>query len=329
MSTPTNMFLLNLTTADLLIILVCMPSSLVEFHAKDVWLLGSFLCKLVPFLENAMSNTSILIILAISFERYQAICRPFEVLYTCSKKRSLKIILCLWISDHIHWGEVEVCRTPIIGVWRVAYVLGIVVVFFFIPGIILVVLYASLSHTLNGLNANRAAMCVTHVASTSSNISNGSQKKSYQFQVIVMLVVIIIMFFICLLPIKVMILVGIFTSVQRMKQLGLEAYLNLMSFARIMFYINSAVNPILYNIVSTKFRHAFASTFTCRFKSTEGSLSLNNGHLSHRGPYTPYYKRSMGSRTWYSEFELYHAKFDGSSRYLSRVWGKKTNSNEV
>lgn len=45
MCTPTNIFLVNLSVADLLVLLVCMPSALVEFQAKEVWLLGTFMCK--------------------------------------------------------------------------------------------------------------------------------------------------------------------------------------------------------------------------------------------------------------------------------------------
>ena len=45
MRTPTNIFLVNLSAADLLVLIVCMPSSLVEFHARDIWLLGSAMCE--------------------------------------------------------------------------------------------------------------------------------------------------------------------------------------------------------------------------------------------------------------------------------------------
>ncbi len=45
MRTPTNWLLVNLSVADLLVLLFCMPPALVEFHAKDVWLLGPVMCK--------------------------------------------------------------------------------------------------------------------------------------------------------------------------------------------------------------------------------------------------------------------------------------------
>ena len=45
MRTPTNWFLVNLSMADLLVLLICMPSALIEMHAQKVWLLGEAMCK--------------------------------------------------------------------------------------------------------------------------------------------------------------------------------------------------------------------------------------------------------------------------------------------
>lgn len=46
MRNSTNFFLLNLSVADLLVIVVCMPSAVMELHARDYWYLGEFMCKL-------------------------------------------------------------------------------------------------------------------------------------------------------------------------------------------------------------------------------------------------------------------------------------------
>jgi len=48
--TPTNFFLLNLSVADLLVLLVCMPISLLETWVPFPWLLGEALCELHVFL---------------------------------------------------------------------------------------------------------------------------------------------------------------------------------------------------------------------------------------------------------------------------------------
>ena len=42
----TNVFLVNLSIADLLILIVCMPTVLIELHSKpEVWTLGEIMCK--------------------------------------------------------------------------------------------------------------------------------------------------------------------------------------------------------------------------------------------------------------------------------------------
>jgi hypothetical protein len=41
----TNYCLVNLSVADLLLILVCMPSAIVDLYAKEVWYFGYILCK--------------------------------------------------------------------------------------------------------------------------------------------------------------------------------------------------------------------------------------------------------------------------------------------
>ncbi len=45
MRNSTNLFLTNLSISDLLVIIICMPSALLEFYSKDVWHLGDVMCE--------------------------------------------------------------------------------------------------------------------------------------------------------------------------------------------------------------------------------------------------------------------------------------------
>lgn len=45
----THYCLVNLSVADLLLIIVCLPSAVVELFAKEVWYLGYFLCNRVIY----------------------------------------------------------------------------------------------------------------------------------------------------------------------------------------------------------------------------------------------------------------------------------------
>lgn len=65
---------------------------------------------------------------------------------------------------------------------------------------------------------------------------------------------------------------------------------------RIMLYLNSAINPILYNLISSKFRDAFVAVLCCKrpsrlllrqstFNTTSSSLVMSSLKNSlHRGP---------------------------------------------
>ena len=45
MRTPTNFFLMSLSIADILVLLVCQPAALMEFFAKDRWFIGRTMCE--------------------------------------------------------------------------------------------------------------------------------------------------------------------------------------------------------------------------------------------------------------------------------------------
>lgn len=50
MKTVTNYFIVNLAVADLLVILICLPSS-VLWDVTETWFLGWGLCKTIPYLQ--------------------------------------------------------------------------------------------------------------------------------------------------------------------------------------------------------------------------------------------------------------------------------------
>ena len=89
-------------------------------------------------------------------------------------------------------------------------------------------------------------------------------------QVVAMLFTVVIFFFACMMPFKGLTLWFVasgFMNYDPMKHMSNETYYNLLYFARIMFYTNSAINPILYNIMSSKFREGFKRIFqkiTCK-----------------------------------------------------------------
>lgn len=54
----TNLFLINLSIADLLVLLVCMPTMIIELHSRpETWLLGESMCK---YLSTCCQNSPLI-----------------------------------------------------------------------------------------------------------------------------------------------------------------------------------------------------------------------------------------------------------------------------
>ena len=58
MHSSTNMYLVNLGVADLLVIVVCMPAGLLEFFSDEVWYLGAAMCKCICVLLQLLIGTT-------------------------------------------------------------------------------------------------------------------------------------------------------------------------------------------------------------------------------------------------------------------------------
>nr|XP_017023340.1 growth hormone secretagogue receptor type 1 [Drosophila kikkawai] len=265
MRNSTNIFLTNLSIADLLVLLVCTPTVLVEVNTRpETWVLGHEMCKAVPFVELTVAHASVLTILAISFERYYAICEPLKAGYVCTKGRAILICVLAWgiaalftspilwvaeykLAEYIDGSSVAVCLTQAITDWTIAFFLMTISVFFVVPFVTLVVLYGIIARNLV---SNRGAML--RARPTKPELSLKARK-----QVVLMLGAVVLSFFVCLLPFRVLTLWIILSTDQTLHDLGLVRYYSLLYFCRIMVYLNSAMNPILYNLMSTKFRRGF------------------------------------------------------------------------
>ncbi|XP_045780477.1 thyrotropin-releasing hormone receptor-like isoform X1 [Maniola jurtina] len=267
MRNSTNIFLVNLSIADLMVLLVCTTTTLVEVNSKpETWVLGKELCLAVPFVELTVAHASVLTILAISFERYYAICEPLRAGYVCTKTRATLICALAWffaalftspilgVATYTHeryqdGTEVPVCLMQADTFWSGLFFILIIAIFFIIPLGVLLVLYSIIA---KNLMENPVI-----IAQNTKNTNNTGNVVRYRKQVILMLGTVVLSFFICLLPFKALTLWIIVFPPETILSLGIDGYYILLYFCRVMLYLNSAINPILYNLMSSKFREGF------------------------------------------------------------------------
>uniref|UniRef100_A0A2C9K892 G-protein coupled receptors family 1 profile domain-containing protein n=1 Tax=Biomphalaria glabrata TaxID=6526 RepID=A0A2C9K892_BIOGL len=100
MRSITNIFLLSLASADLLLVCICIPVKFAGF-ATYTWAFGELLCKGVHYLQNVSSVCSVLTLTAMSMERYYAIRHPMRAKYMCTPGRAWRVTCVLWTMSII------------------------------------------------------------------------------------------------------------------------------------------------------------------------------------------------------------------------------------
>ncbi|KAK9501550.1 hypothetical protein O3M35_012257 [Rhynocoris fuscipes] len=156
-------------------------------------------------------------------------------------------------EEYFDGSIVKVCLLQVDTFWKSFYFILCITVFFGLPLGVLVILYTIIACHLMS-NAGLAAS-TSHTANL-----------RYRRQVVMMLGAVVVSFFIFLLPFRALTLCIIIAPPEYFSSLGIEAFYNILYFSRIMLYLNSAVNPILYNLMSSKFREGFRRLLHIRSK---------------------------------------------------------------
>ncbi|RXM28213.1 Growth hormone secretagogue receptor type 1 [Acipenser ruthenus] len=265
MRTTTNLYLSSMAFSDLLIFL-CMPLDLYRIWRYRPWNFGDVLCKVFQFTSESCTYSTILNITALSVERYFAICFPLRAKVVVTKSRVKGVILIIWIVAFVSAGPIFV----LVGVehengtdpWETneckatdyairSGLLTIMVwvssIFFFLPVFCLTVLYSLIGRKLWKRKKETIGP------------SMSSRDKSSK-QTVKMLAVVVFAFVLCWLPFHVgRYLFSKSSEAGSLLMSQISQYCNLVSF--VLFYLSAAINPILYNIMSKKYRVAACKLF--------------------------------------------------------------------
>nr|7NA7_R Chain R, Growth hormone secretagogue receptor type 1 [Homo sapiens] len=258
--TTTNLYLSSMAFSDLLIFL-CMPLDLVRLWQYRPWNFGDLLCKLFQFVSESCTYAKVLTITALSVERYFAICFPLRAKVVVTKGRVKLVIFVIWAVAFCSAGPIFVlvgveheqgtdpwdtneCRPTEFAVRSglLTVMVWVSSIFFFLPVFCLTVLYSLIGRKLWRRRRGDAVV-------------GASLRDQNHKQTVKMLAVVVFAFILCWLPFH----VGRYLFSKSFEPGSLEIaqisqYCNLVSF--VLFYLSAAINPILYNIMSKKYRVA-------------------------------------------------------------------------
>ncbi|XP_048506487.1 octopamine receptor Oamb-like isoform X2 [Athalia rosae] len=106
----TNMFIVSLAVADLMVGVAVLPFS-ATWEVFKVWFYGDIWCSVWLAVDVWMCTASILNLCAISLDRYLAVTRPVSYPQIMSPKRARLLVAAVWVLSFV------ICFPPLVG-WK-------------------------------------------------------------------------------------------------------------------------------------------------------------------------------------------------------------------
>ncbi|XP_003702318.2 neuropeptides capa receptor-like [Megachile rotundata] len=296
MQTATNYYLFSLAISDLTLLVLGLPNELSLFWQQYPWALGVGLCKIRAYVSEMSSYVSVLTIVAFSMERYLAICHPLQVYTISGLKRPIRFILAAWSIALVSaipfaiYTKVNLVEYPpgsgnysadsAICAMLLPYMPDFplyelsTIVFFLVPMLIILVVYTRMGLMIRN-SAKETLNSVTHGA-----IHGDAKQVQSRKSVIRMLSAVVILFFVCWAPFHAQRLLYVYAQESDYYP-DLNEWLYILSGC--LYYFSTTVNPIVYNLMSMKYRHAFKQTICCKTKRKSRTANSENCRNSSNG----------------------------------------------
>nr|QRC76238.1 neuromedin U receptor variant b [Deroceras reticulatum] len=272
--TATNYYLFSLAISDVLTLLLALPEELTRIWEAYPFIFGSGFCYIKSFVSEVTSYASVLTITAFTIDRYMAICHPLQSQALSSLYRAVRIIIIIWIiacacampypiHTRMYYEVVDpctgeplpdslLCNLPPQWRNRMTYVFQFsTFAFFVVPMIIITIMYALIGLTL---------MKTDQFASGKKNKQAAIAAAKSKRAVLKMLVAVVIAFFLCWAPFHSQRLMTLYVPHDAWTDTMLTLQTCLFYVSGVLYFFSSTVNPILYNVMSKRYRKAFKLT---------------------------------------------------------------------
>ena len=266
--TAVHKYIFNLAVADIGVLAICYPLICVKAADPFNWPLGKVVCKVFYPSSDIFYSASIGSIVAIAIDRHTAIVRGMTAHRSLSVAKW--VILGMWLSgfisvvtplyfvmEYIEKNGTIDC-TPM---WpsRVAgscYIVSLIILWYILPLVLILWAYRQIASQIRAskmLHSRITGVCGTREANMRKR-SDAANTKALKI-----LVPVVVAFAVTMFPFHAFRLASLFVRVGEWRYVWI-----VYNICTVLLLSNSAVNPIIYSLVSREFRQHLKDAF--RFK---------------------------------------------------------------
>ena len=265
--TAVHKYIFNLAVADIGVLAICYPFVCVQAADPLKWPLGKVVCKVFYPFSDIFYSASIGSIVAIAIDRHTAIVRGMTAHRSLSVAKW--VILGVWLSgfiavvtplyfvmEYIEKNGTINC-TPVwpSTVARNCYIVSLIL-WYILPLVLILWAYRQIASQIRAskmLHSRITGMCGTREANMMKTTDAANTKA------LKILVPVVVAFAVTMFPFNALSLASLFVRVGRWRYIWI-----VYNICTVLLLSNSAVNPIIYSLVSREFRQRFKDAF--RFK---------------------------------------------------------------
>ncbi|XP_066506547.1 trace amine-associated receptor 13c-like [Hoplias malabaricus] len=266
--TPTNLIILSLAVADLIVGLIVMPGNIMQL-IDSCWYLGKLVCIFFPLISSLSVFASVLSLVLIAVDRYIAVCDP--LLYP-SRVTVCKMSICIilgwsfcvmycviymYFNDHLITTQLySTCYGECLLLMKYSWLIFDFVLSFLIPFFVILILYGLIFKV-----ARRQAKSVRAVCNSVSKEQEAKVPGSSETKAAKKLSLAIFVYLLCWIPFY-------------LTSFSVETFSTssiVWTFFGWLLFFNSSINPIIYAIFYQWFRVSVKLIMTCRIYDPSSS----------------------------------------------------------